>query len=84
MTPHLTEEEIQLYAMVHQNAEPRIIDHIANCENCRERAAMYKFLFYEIKEQPAPVFDFDIAGLVLPALEPVKTIFKLLLSRLLR
>jgi hypothetical protein len=67
---HLSETEIQEYAL-HKNAcKPGIIQHIELCENCKTKAANYQMLFNEISQQPKPAFDFDMTALVIPQLPP--------------
>jgi len=70
---HLQEEEMQLYAMGQKNADAFIETHLATCENCRNQVAAYKAVLVDISHQPEAVFDFDIAGLVMAGIEPVKT-----------
>ena len=67
-TRHLSETELQQYALDGAAAPKEYSEHIAVCENCRAEAMTYRSLFAAIKEQPEPAFDFDIAGLVLSQL----------------
>jgi hypothetical protein len=73
LTNHLTDDDIQQYALDGSNCEPEIIVHLQSCEACKARVATYQLLFSAIKEQPEPAFDFDFAGLVLAQLPAVKS-----------
>lgn len=68
LTKHLSDEEIQQYALNRSNAESRIIDHIHLCEECNAKIESYQLLFAGIKEQPEPRFDFNLPELVLQQL----------------
>jgi hypothetical protein len=70
ITKHLTEEEIQQYALDRSDCETKVIEHIHSCEECKLKAAAYQLLFTGIKEQPQPSFDFDLSELVLEQLRP--------------
>ena len=65
---HLSEMEMQLYALNKPGCEPRVNEHLEECGYCKCKAAAYRALFSEIKQQPKPVFDFDLPGLVLTQL----------------
>jgi hypothetical protein len=67
-TNHLTEDELQQYAMDSVGCASTIRDHILLCEDCKAKAASYQLLFSGINQQPAPVFDFDLQQLVLAQL----------------
>ena len=73
MTRHCTDDELQLLAGGQPVPEPGMMQHIENCASCREQMAAYRYIFSEIKKQPAAVFDFDLAGAVLEQWQPVKT-----------
>ncbi len=70
---HLEEEEMQLYAMGKVDTEQHIASHLAVCETCRVQLALYQSILNDMEKQQPPVFDFDVAALVLPQIEPVKT-----------
>lgn len=65
---HLTEEEIQLYALDSSACEAAIGDHVQLCENCKAKVSSYQLLFTGISRQPEPSFDFDLAEAVLSQL----------------
>jgi hypothetical protein len=69
---HLSETEIQQYALGEAMSEARIVKHFEWCEDCTARAANYKLLFLSIEQQPHPVFDFDATELVLAQLPKSK------------
>ena len=68
LTKHLTDEEIQLYALNDQGCETKIIEHIKLCSECKARIEEYQLLFTGIKQQPEPSFTFDLSALVLAQL----------------
>ena len=67
-TLHLTEEEIQLYALDIADSPQFVIEHAATCDACKTKVQEYQLLFSGIKEQPASQFDFDLTGLVVAGL----------------
>lgn len=68
LTKHLTEEELQLYALNSSACEAAIESHVQLCEECKAKISSYQLLFTGIKEQPAPSFDFDLSKAVLSQL----------------
>ncbi len=71
-TKHLSEIEIQQYALGTENSNSQTIDHIQSCEICRVKADTYKLIFTEIKAQPEPVFEFNLTDLVMNQLPQPK------------
>lgn len=67
VTQHLSDEDIQEYAMEHP-LTGRIAEHAKACPACAARVADYRLLVDGMKEQEAPAFDFDLAALVLTKL----------------
>lgn len=65
---HLTDTEIQQYALQKSNCEVGILQHIQNCPNCKMKAGQYSLLFGAISEQEKPIFEFNLADLVLERL----------------
>ena len=65
VTKHLTDDEVQQYAVDKPNCEKRIADHIHLCEQCRAKAEVYRLMITGIKQQPQPAFDFDLSAAVL-------------------
>jgi len=71
---HLSEAEMQQFALGIGNHNAPIIDHIQSCETCRVKTDNYKLIFTEIKVQPKPVFDFNLTDLVMNQLPQPKQI----------
>src|SRR6187402_2229048 len=69
---HLTDDEVQQYAVDKSNSEKRIGEHIHLCEECRSKVEVYQLLITGIKPQPA--FDFDLSKIVLQQLPSPKTL----------
>jgi hypothetical protein len=72
-TTHLSEDEIQQYALAEHSRSAQSIRHMEQCQQCRNAALTYQLLFNELKQQHAPVFDFDLADQVLGQLPAPKT-----------
>jgi hypothetical protein len=62
---HLNEMEIQQYVLRKSDCDIIITEHINHCQKCKAEVEVYELLFAEIKKEPNPVFDFDIANLVI-------------------
>ncbi|HEX6846038.1 MAG TPA: hypothetical protein VF144_03615 [Chitinophagaceae bacterium] len=65
VTKHLTDDEVQQYAVDELNCERRIAEHIHFCGECRMKAEVYRLMVTGIKQQPSPAFDFDLSATVL-------------------
>jgi hypothetical protein len=65
---HLNDTEIQQYILQKTNCDVDIIKHIQHCTNCKVKAEQYKLLFEGIKQQEKPVFNFNLADLVIKQL----------------
>jgi hypothetical protein len=65
---HLNDAEIQQYVLQKTNCDTDIIEHIQHCRNCKIKAEQYNLLFEGIKQQEKPVFDFNLADLVVAQL----------------
>ncbi|MEP7372504.1 MAG: hypothetical protein ABI675_03885 [Chitinophagaceae bacterium] len=70
---HLTDEEIQEYALDSSTSGTLMTGHVSSCEECKARVANYQLLFSGIKQQPPASFDFDLAELVITQLPSPKT-----------
>ena len=68
VTKHLTDEELQQYAMDKPDGEEQIAAHIHICEDCKARVRIYQLMIAGIKQQPQPAFDFDLSTAVLKQL----------------
>jgi len=70
---HLSEEEIQEFALTESSCAPELISHVHACQPCQARAAAYKMLFSGIARQTPPSFDFDLSAAVLSKIDTKKT-----------
>jgi hypothetical protein len=70
---HLTDDEVQQYAIDKHHSEVKIVEHIHFCEICRAKVEVYQLMIKEIKQQPQPAFDFDLSKMVLQQLPSPKT-----------
>ncbi|MCC8424392.1 hypothetical protein [Mucilaginibacter sp. UR6-11] len=68
---HLSEEEIQQYALGRADLSTK--EHIRSCAFCEARAADYRLIFSELDQLPKPAFDFNVASLVLAQLPQPET-----------
>ena len=66
---HLSELEIQDFALGRTNCPGEVMEHIKSCADCRAEIRVYEALFSGIDQQTAPTFDFDISTLVIPQLK---------------
>lgn len=82
---HLTDDEVQHYAVDKPTCEKRIDAHIHLCEECRSKVEVYQLLITGIKQQSQPAFDFNLSELVVQQLpsQKEKTSDRLLLWVLL-
>ncbi|WP_428656412.1 hypothetical protein [Runella sp.] len=73
-TKHLSDPELQEYALNGKNCPSQFDAHIQSCKICRQKAEIYQRMFSPIMKPAAPMFDFDVAESVmqqLPAPRPV-------------
>lgn len=68
-TIHLSELDLQHYALHPLQAEHDIIDHVQTCEYCRSQIEVYKAVFMSAKDIPPPSLGFDPYKLVLPKIQ---------------
>ena len=73
MVKHLTDDEVQLFVIDQQHCETRIVDHIHACKECKLKVGVYRTLITAIKQQPQPVFDFDLSASVVKQLPAAQT-----------
>lgn len=57
---HLTENELQQFALEQQKAGPGLTAHIAVCATCSAAIANYRTMFSALSTMEKPVFNFDI------------------------
>lgn len=69
---HLTDEEIQQYALDAKNCPKVWIEHIQYCPHCQQQAQAYQLLFEGIETQEKEVFDFDLTAMVMEQLPQPK------------
>ncbi len=67
---HLSEIDLQQYALSPAESEPDLISHISICSSCKQKAETYQQLFSAIEQQAAPFFDFDLENIVLSQIAP--------------
>jgi len=75
ITKHLSEDEIQQYALDRSVCESKIANHVQLCEECQAKVATYQLLFTGISQQQEPSFDFSLSELVLAQLPEPKLNF---------
>ena len=69
---HLTDDEVQQYVVDKQYCEVKIVEHIHSCTSCKAKVEVYQLMIKEIKQQPQPAFDFDLAKMVMQQLPQEK------------
>lgn len=69
---HLTDIDIQTFALQKANCDMSIIEHITICDECKMKAEQYNMLFEEIEQQEKPTFDFDLSDLMMDQLPQPK------------
>lgn len=65
MVEHLTDDEVQQFVIEKRHCEIRIAEHIHACKECKIKAEVYRSIMTGIRNQPQPVFDFDLSASVL-------------------
>ena len=68
VTKHLTDDEVQQYALDKSNSDERITRHIHFCDECRAKADVYQVMITGIKQQRRAAFDFNLSEVVLQQL----------------
>lgn len=71
---HLTDEEIQQYALDTDSCPKVWIEHVQHCPHCQQQARAYQLLFEGIELQEQVKFDFDLADLVMEQLPQTKPV----------
>lgn len=70
---HLSDPELQEYALHSENCPSQFNVHIQSCNFCRQKAELYQLMFSSGMTPEAPMFDFDLTETVmqrLPAPQP--------------
>ncbi|SRR5258706_2899826 len=65
---HLTDDEVQQYVLDGVSAGKETAAHVHNCQECSARVETYRLLITGVKQQAAPIFDFNLHELVLSRL----------------
>jgi anti-sigma factor RsiW len=65
---HFTENELQQYAEHSADVNPALAAHIATCGHCQAKVNNYRLIFGAIHAIEKPVFDFDVAAMVMAQL----------------
>ncbi|HEV2355192.1 MAG TPA: hypothetical protein VGR89_13170 [Puia sp.] len=66
---HLTEDMQQQYALNPGECPDQTLTHLSECAKCREAVAEYEQLWKALRDQSAPVFEFDLAAAVIARLD---------------
>ena len=67
---HLTEEEIQQYALDKTKCDVYMQQHVASCERCGAQVNTYAALYAGLQEVEKPSFEFDVAALIQSQIQP--------------
>lgn len=62
---HLSDEQVQEFALDRSACDERISAHVQLCELCSAKVEAYQLVITAIDDQPVPAFDFDISTAVL-------------------
>jgi anti-sigma factor RsiW len=62
---HLSAEELQQYILDRPACTPEDIAHLDGCPDCQAQVAAYGLLMEGLRQQPAPVFGFDVCATVM-------------------
>lgn len=65
---HLSDAEIQQYALGEARSDHATRAHIANCSHCSPHVQFYRAIARNVSSSPAEAFDFELAPLVLAKL----------------
>ncbi len=74
-TDHLSDNQIQQYALDGRRGDVNIANHLAACPACNAKLVNYQVLAQQISILPQPAFDFNLADLVLQQLPAPKAEF---------
>lgn len=69
---HLTEEDIQSYA-VNTIADENIMLHLSQCKECKAKYETYRALISNIETLQPEVFSFNVAAMVMQKIEATET-----------
>src|SRR5579872_3406757 len=66
---HLTEDMLQQCALNPGECPDETLTHLFECAECRKVVEAYEHLGTLLRDQPAPVFEFDLAAAVIARLD---------------
>lgn len=69
ISKHLSDTDLQEYALDNSHAETHIVMHLQACDVCKERVQLYQKLFSGIEAQPTSDFNFDLSRMVLSKIQ---------------
>jgi hypothetical protein len=69
---HLSDTDIQEYILRQSDHEMYVIEHLQECRQCKAKTEMYRQLFFALRTQPKPEFNFDLSEAVLSKITPSK------------
>jgi hypothetical protein len=67
---HLTDQEIQEYAITSRDHELPAIEHLRQCDVCSLKVKNYQQIVIGIKGQPKAEFPFNLSALVIAQISP--------------
>jgi hypothetical protein len=62
---HLSAEKLQQYILDRPACKPEDISHLDGCPDCQAQVAAYALLMEGLRQQPPPVFGFDVSAMVM-------------------
>jgi len=68
VTKHLTDYEVQQFAIDKSNFEKQVAEHVHVCSSCKSKVETYQLLIQGISQVSQPSFDFDLSAAVLSQL----------------
>lgn len=71
--PHLSENELQQFALEQQHADHKLAAHVQECSGCSTAIANYRAMFLAISAMEKPVFNFALEKQVLSQLPVLGT-----------
>jgi hypothetical protein len=65
---HLSAEELQQYILDRAACTREDIAHLDGCPDCQAQVAAYGLLMEGLRQQPVPVFSFDVSAMMMQRL----------------
>lgn len=69
---HPSQTALQQFALNDPECSKEVATHIGQCKSCQQDVAIYQLMLSEIKHQPRPAFDFEIADMIMPQIQAGK------------